>query len=120
MELIKTIKPTAFDVDETLVHQIREGEKVDPGAEIIEIGGANWIINRNHVTQLEYHAARGHTIIVWSQGGGEGWAKEVVKALDLEDKVDYVMCKPYWMYDDNVNWPTWIYLDLKGKNLYNE
>lgn len=44
----------------------------------------------------------GFVVIVWSTSGHE-WAEQVVKALKLENEVDYVMSKPHRMFDDCEN-----------------
>lgn len=104
MKVIKTNKPTAFDVDETLVITVPKGQ-VDE--KCISINGCWWRPHERHIHQLKSHKARAHTIIVWS-AGGEHWAEIVIKALGLESYVDYVMDKPLWCYDDNNQWINWI------------
>jgi hypothetical protein len=88
----------AFDVDSTLIYwEHKSGRnavliKVDDHEEMFDV-------HETHVEALKKHAARGHTIIVWSAGGAD-WSEAVVKALQLEEYVDIVMPKPNWIYDD--------------------
>ena len=89
-------KPIAyFDVDDTLVMWDYDAEAL----EFVEINRMCMPVHRIHVEIMKKHKARGHTIVVWSQGGSE-WAEMAVKALGLEDTVDIIMPKPYWAYDD--------------------
>lgn len=94
-----------FDVDDTLVlHQdentIPDGEKllvqdpVHPGAHVIVR------IHRPMVRLLEESHARGAHVIVWSRSGWQ-WAKNVVEALGLTNKVHTVMSKPVAYFDDS-------------------
>jgi hypothetical protein len=55
--------------------------------------------HRTHVEQIKKHKMRGHTVVVWSQGGYK-WAETVVKTLELEQYVDVVIAKPLWLIDD--------------------
>lgn len=100
MIVIPCNQPTFFDVDDTLVMWGYAGLPVD-GAIEIECRGIKQYVtpHKKHIEQLKAHRARGHTIIVWSQGGWE-WAAAVVKALNLEKFVDLVIEKPQWAYDD--------------------
>jgi hydroxymethylpyrimidine pyrophosphatase-like HAD family hydrolase len=56
-------------------------------------------VNLELIEQLRKHSARGHPIVVWSQGGFL-WAKTVVEALGLQKYVSVIMEKPTWVYDD--------------------
>ncbi len=55
--------------------------------------------HRKHIEQIKKHKARGHTVVVWSQGGFS-WGETVVRTLGLEAYVDLVIAKPLWLYDD--------------------
>lgn len=108
---------TFFDVDDTLVSWNASQEDLEargiwiqcPGSMIdIDNDGevqyaAPWaerlLPHRKHIEQLKKHKMRGHTIIVWSQGGYD-WAAAVVRALNLHIYVDLVISKPTWIYDD--------------------
>lgn len=90
-------KPIAyFDVDDTLV--MWDAPDLT-WAETVEINGMSMLVHQVHVDIMKKHKARGHTIVVWSQGGSE-WAEIAIKALQLEDVVDLILPKPYWAYDD--------------------
>lgn len=97
---IKCNLPTYFDVDGTLI-EWGYSPNWKEGALRIECEGITWFCMpiTVHVEQLKCHAARGHTVIVWSKGG-EPWAKAVVKALNLEQFVTVCLEKPRWFYDD--------------------
>jgi len=95
-------KPIAyFDVDDTLImweeHLINQEDLTDP--KTVQINNMIMLVHKVHVEIMKKHKARGHTIVVWSQGGSE-WAELAVKALELEEVVDIIMPKPYWAYDD--------------------
>ena len=107
MEIIKTNQLTAVDVDDTLlIHDPNPADK----SKCVMVDGICFIPHQRHIEQIKAHKARGHTILVWSQGGEE-WAEKAVKILNLEQYVDYVMDKPYWIYDDldPHHWLTRIY-----------
>lgn len=95
MIVLKCTQPTYFDVDDTLVMW----DLPDTMKNNLWIDGTYFKVHKPHIEVLKKHAARGHTIIVWSQGGWE-WAEKVVKALELEEYVDLVIEKPKWIYDD--------------------
>lgn len=90
-----------FDCDETLVLW---NIPIDtPNDDIIQILTDGFystvIVHKEHVKLLKQFKARGHKVIVWSQGGFN-WARAVVKSLGLEEFVDLVICKPKWYVDD--------------------
>lgn len=104
MHVIQSHKRVNFDVDETLV--IWDWRPVSPdGVGLIDIvdpisGHIEVVLpHQQHITLLKQFKARGHTVMVWSQGGW-AWAESVVKALGIEDLVDYVDSKPDWYVDD--------------------
>jgi hypothetical protein len=92
-------KTVYFDIDSTLV--FADGEwpsDVDVGT-TVGIGGRTWLVHEPHRQSiLDFHA-RGHNVILWSQGGSS-WAAAVAKALDIEDKVLACLSKPDWYFDD--------------------
>ena len=100
-----TDKPILYcDVDDTLVMWPAGGQPI-PGreSEYISIADIPSPVlvkpHKEHINLLKQFAARGHTIVVWSQGGSD-WAENVVKALGLKECVDLIMPKPYWFVDD--------------------
>ncbi len=56
-------------------------------------------VHKAHVLLLKQYKARGYKITVWSKGG-QLHAESAVKALGLEEVVDYVMAKPEKVMDD--------------------
>lgn len=96
---------TAFDCDETLVMWSWDAEHDKDAIEIMQpmengpLSFNKLVPNKPVIERLKGHAAQGHTIIVWSAGGGS-WAEAVVKALDLEKFVSACMSKPQFFYDD--------------------
>lgn len=84
-------------------------------------GTATWHkVHKRHVMFLKKLKARGYTIVVWSAAGTQ-WAEAVVKALELEDWVDWVQAKPQKVIDDLVDSREIIgepfYLDEDGASL---
>lgn len=90
-----------FDVDSTLVRPAKDAEewlKLNED-QFVFIENTAMVINTKVIKDLKMCKVRGHTVVVWSQGGSS-WAETVVKALDLVDYVDVVMAKPSWYVDD--------------------
>lgn len=104
MKVISSTRLVTFDVDDTLV--IWDWQSVDPtGNGLIPIKDTNSGITQyvlphyRHVELLKQFKSRGHTVVVWSQGGS-AWAAYVCRALGIENAVDYCMDKPNWYVDD--------------------
>lgn len=104
MKTIRATRSVFFDVDDTLV--IWDWKALNPeGIGLISIrdpnSGCSELVmpHDRHVQLMRQFKARGHTVVVWSQGGHE-WAEAVCKALGIENLVDYVMDKPNWYVDD--------------------
>ena len=104
MKVIKSHRTIFYDVDDTLV--IWNWKAVDPeGSGLIAIRDTqsnhteHLLPHQRHIELLKQFKARGHTIVVWSQGGWQ-WAETVVRALGLEKLVDIVISKPDWYVDD--------------------
>jgi len=98
MILLDSHQPVFIDVDETLVIHNKDKRKHKDN---IKIGDCYFIPHKPHIEQLKAHAARKHTIVVWSKGGAT-WANTVVKKLKLEKYVDLILEKPMWAIDDQV------------------
>jgi len=91
-----------FDVDSTLVFTEQEAPELFPDSSLedwVEIGGRRFWVHRPHVEHMRDFHARGHNVIVWSQGGAL-WAKEVVITLGLTSIVHACLSKPSWIFDD--------------------
>lgn len=104
MQVIKTHRVIFVDVDDTLV--IWDWKEFDPEGKTLvsienpEANCTELVMPHNrHVQLIRQFKARGHTIVVWSQGGWS-WAESVVKTLGIENLVDFVMDKPNWYIDD--------------------
>jgi phosphoserine phosphatase len=92
-------KTVAFDVDSTLVFATGEFPENPTSGRIVRIGGRNWMVHEPHVEAVKDFAARGHTILLWSQGGA-AWAAKVARALEIEGLVWACLSKPDWIFDD--------------------
>ncbi len=118
MHVLKSDRIVFCDVDDTLVKwesNIDFDKKVS-----IECSGIidHYEVIEENVTAIKKHKARGHKVVVWSQGGYD-WAEAVVKALKIEQYVDLVCCKPTWCIDD-LQPSSWMpKAQLHGNN-YNE
>jgi hypothetical protein len=104
MQVIQSHRIVYCDVDDTLV--IWDWKPIDPdGNNLITVrdpksGHSEHVMPHNrHIQLVKQFKARGHTVVVWSQGGWS-WAESVVRALGLVDVVDLVMDKPSWYIDD--------------------
>lgn len=97
---IDDVQTAYFDVDDTLVMW---GQSIENSSLLIKIehpGYTEWLLpHYEHIERLKRHKARGHQVVVWSQGGSD-WAEAVVKALHIEPYVDVVVTKPAVYYDD--------------------
>lgn len=104
MKVIRATRSVFFDVDDTLV--IWDWKSVNPdGIGLLKItnpaSGVEVLVqpHNRHIELMKQFKARGHTVVVWSQGGHE-WAEAVCKSLGIELLVDLVMDKPSWYVDD--------------------
>ena len=101
MKLIESEDVVMYDCDDTLVLWFTE---CDP-SEKIQITcpygrSETWLKpHKRHIELLKKHKERGMTVIVWSAAGYK-WANAVVKALNLEEYVDFCMTKPNKYVDD--------------------
>lgn len=113
MKVVNSEMNIYFDVDDTLVvwGKVKQGEKcvaiTDP------YDGSQYYLRPHvgHIKVLRDRKARGATIHVWSASGHK-WAETVVRALGLEQYVDFVLSKPM-MYVDDLQAS-----DILGERLY--
>lgn len=104
MKVINSTRIVYCDTDETLIlwewkDYTEDISKLvaitDPDSGVSVYG----LPHQRHIALLEQFKARGHTVVVWSQGGAE-WAERAVKVLCIEHLVDIVISKPSWYIDD--------------------
>ena len=113
MITIKNEATLFVDVDQTLVLWRSKNPNltiIDPydGEELkLEIVEA-------HVKLIKRAKGRGRTVIVWSHGGCL-WAEAVVKAIGIEEYVDYCMTKVE-DYVDDLDIGQWITKNIFQKN----
>jgi len=112
-------KPIVYcDVDDTLVMWEYDTKLQNKALELIPGTTAHppvcGLPNEGNIEKLKTFKARGHTVVVWSQGGSE-WAKKVVELLELGLYVDIILPKPFWFIDDL---PASDFMD-ESKRLYN-
>lgn len=106
-----------FDVDDTLVMW---DETDTPTVSIVDPHTGITMhleANKNNITLMKEKKSRGFTIVVWS-AGGYAWAEAVIKALNLNIYVDFVMSKPHTYVDDLdvAKWfPNRVWLDPKRR-----
>lgn len=104
MQVIRSSRIVMFDVDDTLV--IWDWKSINSdGIGLVEItnpdGNCSELVmpHNRHIQLLRQFKARGHTVVVWSQGG-HAWAESVCKTLGIDSLVDICMDKPNWYVDD--------------------
>lgn len=101
MKVINSEMNIYVDVDDTLVIW----GKSMPNERVIAIkdpyDGTEHLLkpHAGHIKVLKDRKARGAIIHVWSANGYK-WAEAVVRALQLEQYVDYVQSKPILYIDD--------------------
>lgn len=119
MRVTENDNVVCFDVDDTLVMWSWPEEFNSQVVTFNNFGfPANLVPHQKHIELLKQFKARGHYVIVWSQGGWE-WAQEVVRLLGLEGFVDEVKTKPKWIVDDlpASAWVKRSWMDLLGNRL---
>lgn len=108
MKVIENENTVFFDVDYTLIYHKEwlEGDQrkhcpVDLEAFYDKRVNQTLFFTRSqqHITLLKQCVARGRTVIVWSNNG-HYWAKMIVKLLEIDCLIEYVMCKPSMYVDD--------------------
>ena len=118
MKVIKSTKIIYCDVDETLIlwewkdytEDISKLVSIRDPDSGVEVYG---LPHNRHIELLKQFKSRGHTVVVWSQGGAE-WAERAVMTLEIDHLVDVVLAKPDWYIDDlhaNAFMESPIYLD---------
>lgn len=118
MHVIDGENVVAFDIDETLVMWHSDVPPEDKVSITCPYGGDTRLFKEHkiHVEFLKKNKGRGLTVIVWS-AAGVLWDEAVVKALGIEQYVDYILSKPSKIVDDltpNEIFPHRIYLkDVK-------
>jgi phosphoserine phosphatase len=117
MIVTKNDNMVCFDVDETLVVVNYPPEFQDKVETFNAFGeDFHFVRHQKHIDLLRQFKARGHYVVVWSQGGWQ-WAEAVCKHLGIEECVDEVKTKPKWIVDDlppNAFLDR-VYMDLNGK-----
>lgn len=100
MVTIKSEQNVFFDVDGTLI--VNPGEGAGRLISVLDPVTDNYILMEAHepnIRLLLEESHRGSYVVVWSRGGYE-WASNVLKALNLTNKVQLVMTKPFVYFDD--------------------
>src|ERR1022692_4616922 len=114
MHVIKGETLTAFDIDDTMIMWHSDCPPEEKISITCPYGGDTRLfkVHKLHVEFLKKTKGRGNTVIVWS-AAGVLWAEAVIKALGLEQYVDYILSKPTKIVDDltpNEIFPCRIYL----------
>lgn len=100
VQVIQNEHIVAFDIDETIVHHIKD--PTDDSLEILNPYSGSIIICqpiKQHVELMKQYKGRGLFVVVWSKAGSL-WAETVIRELLLEDYVDLVMTKFDRFVDD--------------------
>jgi FMN phosphatase YigB (HAD superfamily) len=89
MYVVRSSRIVFFDIDDTLV--IWDWKPINPdGVGLVSInnpdGACSELVmpHNRHIQLLRQFKARGHTVVVWSQGG-HAWAESVCKTLGIDD-----------------------------------
>lgn len=95
MKVIKSYRIVMMDTDDTIIMW----KKLDLDLPIVNINGRDFQVHTKHVQKIHDYHLMGFKVIVWSTSGYQ-WAETVVKALGLENEVDFIMSKPHRIFDD--------------------
>lgn len=104
MKVIDNDMVVVIDCDDTLVmwnnneYWINSPDKVEV-TDPIDNATVYLIPHKQHIALVGKYKAQGYTVIVWSAAGYR-WAEAVVKALKIENNVDFCMSKPLKYVDD--------------------
>ena len=127
MKVIENERVIFCDVDETLITHDAANLGTRNASELAVFvknphTNENIVVYKNlpMIRCLIEEKARGGFIVVWSMGGN-AWAKNVLTELELDDKVDLVMSKPFAYFDDKPV-ESWLKyrLFIEPKTLYKE
>jgi phosphoglycolate phosphatase-like HAD superfamily hydrolase len=119
VKIIQSEQLICVDVDDTLIihRKAKKSDTIVCFTDPYDKAQRYVTVHKPHVKILKDRKRRGATIVVWSQSGYK-WAEAVVKALQLQDYVDYVASKPVAIIDDKPasDWlAERIYLDPNSK-----
>lgn len=95
MQVVESDRVCFFDCDDTLILW----DKIDKDLPVVNINGREFQVHTKHKQKIIDYHTMGFKVVVWSMSGHQ-WALFVVKALEVEDQVDFVMCKPHRVFDD--------------------
>lgn len=102
MKTLEMNNPVYFDCDGTLIRDALPNERVcvtliqHPYRGNAPVGKVKMNANINLLKDMN---ERGRTVVVWSQAGWL-WADAVIRALELQNFVHYVLEKPIAYVDD--------------------
>jgi FMN phosphatase YigB (HAD superfamily) len=113
MKIVGQESTVFCDVDDTLVmwKKAKKGQKAVAVTSPHDGQQTYLLPHYGHIKVLKDRKARGSCIVVWSSGG-YAWAAAVVKALGLQDYVDFCMTKPHLYMDDKTA------KEIMGERLY--
>lgn len=121
MQVARSEHTICYDCDDTLIVWVEDSHTPFEGSVKVVCPHDGEVTyhrpHKRHISFLKKQYIKGYTVIVWSSSG-VGWANAVVKALELEKYVDFVMSKPQKWVDDERDpskvLGSHIYLDEKG------
>lgn len=102
MRVVQNEKVTFHDVDGTLIQHGQQSGRAGYYVTVLDPITGGYLPMQAHepnIRLLLEEKHRGSYVVVWSRGGYE-WAENVLKALNLTDKVDLVLTKPMAYFDD--------------------
>lgn len=101
-KVIRNENVVFFDVDGTLINHGQVPDRIGKHVSVYDAVTDTYLPMQAHepnIRLLLEEKHKGSYVIVWSRGGHE-WAENVLKALNLFDKVNLIMTKPLVYIDD--------------------